>query len=307
MASDINIENKSFKDCSRKIKVLSILIALLPRGRGAVPRAIGKLFRSQFTNTYVLTRHGVKMVVTPEALDCFTTMANSNWAFDYWVFDTCAVLMPEGGTFYDIGANVGYISLEMSQLKSDGRRVVSFEPQGALVKNLRLSCKLSGIENIDVLKTCVGEVSREVYFTLERHSIHAHVDYSEKPTNYRATEVAQMVALDDLVRGGDLPVPDVIKIDVEGYEFNVLQGAKSVIEMYQPHIVFELSEATPKFGWCASDFFDLLSTIGNYTFEYAIGSYRDPQIINDLDAFDREFSKNPRLTNILARSSSRPH
>lgn len=305
MALETTQGRESYKDFSRKIKLLSNLVALLPRGQGAIPRAIGKSFRNQLNNAYVVTRHGVKFVVTPDALDCFTYMAKFNWAFDYWVFDTCAALMPKEGVFYDIGANIGYMSLEMSQLKSDSRRIVSFEPQAVLVHNLRRSCYLNRIKNIEIMEACVGEVSRVARFKYERHSTHAHVDYSECGVNSSSTESIQMLALDDVVQRVDSPSPDVIKIDVEGYEFSVLQGARSIIEAIQPHIVFELSDATIKLGHRPSDFFNLLSNLGDYVFEIAVGSYRDALVISDLEAFDRKFFQNPRLTNVLARSQSR--
>jgi FkbM family methyltransferase len=267
---------------------------------------VGRVFSSAFADCYVVTRHGAKLVVTPESLDFFTTLAQSNWAFDYWVLDTCADLLPDDGVFYDVGANAGYLSLEMTRLKPSCKLVVSFEPQARLVNNLRKSRDLNGITNMTVIDSCVGDVVGTTFFASEAHSIHAHVkypgDYSEGKS--RGVEVAQLT-LDDAVGNGNIPPPDVIKIDVEGYEYNVLEGARAVIARYHPHIVFELSDATPQFDRRPRDYFDLLSALGNYTYEVAVGSYRDAVFVSDLEAFDAEFVKRPHQTNILARSVAR--
>jgi hypothetical protein len=156
-----------------------------------------------------------------------------------------------------------------------------------------------------VLETCVGGASGHVHFQLERHSIHAHVIYPEDVDSQRPEGSTRLLALDDLVSSGDAPPPDVIKIDVEGYEYNVLQGAQTLIETYRPHIVFELSDTTPRYRRKPRDFFDFFLDVGLYSFEVAVGSYRDAVRIDDLDAFDRKFCEKPYLTNILARSEIR--
>jgi hypothetical protein len=108
-----------------------------------------------------------------------------------------------------------------------------------------------------------------------------------------------MVALDDLVRSERVPPPDVVKIDVEGYEYYVLKGARETIRVHRPHIVFEISnESRP-----APDMFDVITTAGegDYEFLFANGSYRPDCIVA---ASDVRPSAGEHF-DVLARSISR--
>ena len=57
----------------------------------------------------------------------------------------------------------------------------------------------------------------------------------------------QTVAIDDLVRAGGLPTPDVVKIDVEGAEIAVLEGMRETIDRHRPAIICELHDTHAEF------------------------------------------------------------
>jgi hypothetical protein len=65
-------------------------------------------------------------------LKVFVAMRAAGNAWDYHDFKICCDLMPDSGTFYDIGAKVGYFSIEMLALNNGSVSVVSFEPSTGL-------------------------------------------------------------------------------------------------------------------------------------------------------------------------------
>ena len=139
-------------DCSKLIILISKVMALSPRGRGGIPRAIGNLTERCFENVYVSTWYGAKLIATPSTLGSFTSTAQ-----DYWTLDTCRSLLSDHRAFYDIGANVGYLSLERAQTEPGTVSIVSVEPQQELVDNLVAGCHMNGFASVYVVDACIGQ------------------------------------------------------------------------------------------------------------------------------------------------------
>ncbi len=265
------------QDCLRDnpvlLKLIHKMIKLMPRGKGALPRFFGKLFYSYFSQACLTTRHGAKLTIAPEALDFYTTMLEQNKSFDYWVFDTCRSFMKPGGIFYDIGANVGYMSIEMAQCVGSTLKVYSFEAQQKLAENIAKSASLNDFQTIKVFSCALADGNGEVEFVTEKHSIHGHLNKSDD-LNPNAVKVSAY-SIDYLVAESIIEPPDVIKIDVEGAEHKVLLGMCEVIKKHKPVIVFEISGDTYDFNSTPKLIVDYLSELAGYKFYWANGSYRE--------------------------------
>lgn len=74
--------------------------------------------------------------------------------------------------FYDIGASVGYISIEMASVLKKGR-VIAFEPQPALAENVVRSARLNGFDHLDVFQVMLGDKPGDSALYVGSHSIHA--------------------------------------------------------------------------------------------------------------------------------------
>ena len=69
-----------------------------------------------------------------------------------------------------------------------------------------------------------------------------------------------------VVAAGDIPPPNVIKIDVEGGELAAFRGAESTLRRHQPQIVFESDENTPRFGYTRREMCGFLAGLAPYRF-----------------------------------------
>jgi FkbM family methyltransferase len=134
-----------------------------------------------------------------------------------------------GSTVYDIGANVGFYTLLGSVLVGAGGRVVAFEPVPRNLALLHEHLRLNKVENVRVVEAAVAEREGRARFDLGPHTSMGQLSESG------SLEI-NTVGLDALVASGELPPPDVLKIDVEGAEGSVLRGARTVLADNRPGI-----------------------------------------------------------------------
>jgi FkbM family methyltransferase len=233
----------------------------LPRGKGAVIRRIGKaVVRSN--KHFMMTRHGARLVISPDSLDVYSTMRANGNAFDYDDFLVCYQALPDGNTFYDIGANVGYFSVEMMSLGEPGS-VVAFEPQTSLARALRRSGDVNGFDGLKVFDALVGDRTGVAEMFVAPATIHSSaVGDSNRPHHSKLRK--EMVAIDDLVARGTIAPPDVVKVDVEGSEHLVFRGAAKTFRTNRPHIFFEYFVHDDVGGRIRREFDALIADAGCY-------------------------------------------
>lgn len=220
--------------------VAAIAQRRLPRGKGAVPRWLGRVLGRK--QRFLVTRHGAHLVMASSAWDVYATMRNAGGSWDYHDFEWCVTGVPDAGVFFDVGANVGYFSVEMAMKLGDNVTVVAFEPQVALAVAITNSATLNSMHNIKVVQAMVGDVTQRAQLYLAPASIHASAVADSGRPSVGAVET-QMVTIDDLVEAAEIPPPDMVKIDVEGSEHLVFQGAHRTFRAHLPHIFLEyLSE-----------------------------------------------------------------
>jgi FkbM family methyltransferase len=121
-----------------------------------------------------------------------------------------------GSMVWDIGANVGLYTLLASRRAA---RVVAVEPLPENLVYMEKHLRLNGISNVEVVAAAVGqERGRQSFCTGENRSVgHLGVGTSE----------VDVITLDSMIK--EYGSPGVIKIDVEGAEYSVLQGAKQCL------------------------------------------------------------------------------
>lgn len=216
--------------------ILSFVQRVVPRGRGAVPRKLGKMLTTP-ASRFMTTRHGAKLILSPGSFDVYATMRGTGNAWDYHDFEILRAGLPEDGVLYEIGANVGYYALEQAFIDRSSK-VFAFEPQTDLAEAIAGSARINGLDNLTIFNTLVGDHSGMATLYLAPGSIHASgVADSGRPV--RGTVEMQMMAIDDMIAAGAIPPPDMVKMDVEGSEALVFQGAAKTLRDAKPNIFLE--------------------------------------------------------------------
>lgn len=231
-----------------------------PRGRGALPRALGHWFPSD--RYFLNVGRALRLVMSPKSMDIYCHIANrGHW--EPHVLKACESVLERGDVFYDIGANIGYMSLSVADHFSDTVEVIAFEPQADLAEAIDRSIVLNDFRRVRVIDCMLGSEAGEAELYMTAHSTHA----SALPREQRARKMlCRKSALDVLVSSGELPPPNVVKIDIEGGELECFRGAQVTLKKYRPHVIFEVDSNMERFGYSEENLLSFLDGIGGYEF-----------------------------------------
>lgn len=144
----------------------------------------------------------------------------------------------------DIGANIGLTAILMSHYNKQGK-VYAFEPSPINLQHLHNNIKVNNIKNTSVLESAVGNVNGFTNFNLPVIGAHSTVNREKlKDQNYAKVQIS---TLDKWVDAQNIDQIDLIKIDVEGFEPQVLKGAIQTIIKHKPNIWMEFNSITTIF------------------------------------------------------------
>jgi FkbM family methyltransferase len=160
-------------------------------------------------------------------------------------------------SFYDVGANVGHHSLFMSSIVD---HVYAFEPFSILHRSIEEKKRLNGIHNIHILPFALGDYDElAAYFPgAGSNSGAGSLIPTRVGVDHRCTTIVDVRRGDRLLDEIGLPKVDILKIDVEGFEGNVLRGLSCRIKRDRPIILTELSEDSYRNLGSEVEFCDLL-------------------------------------------------
>jgi FkbM family methyltransferase len=147
-----------------------------------------------------------------------------------------------GATVFDIGANIGFFALLAARLAGERGRVIAFEPVPEVAGYARAAAVSNGVaDRVDVRTQAVAEHAGTAALHVVAEPSWSHLASRGRHPDTVATIDVEVVTLDGLLDAGQ-PVPDVIKLDVEGAEVEVLRGAARLLREHRPALIVELHE-----------------------------------------------------------------
>lgn len=168
---------------------------------------------------------------------------------DYWLGtyelelqESAKRLIKPGMVVYDVGANIGYISLIAARLAGDRGKVFAFEALPANMERLKKNIEINHLNgHVNPIQTAVLDKSGEAVFLAHSSGAMGKVKGSAGREEQYSTEIRiPAVALDDFVYQRGHPVPQLVKIDIEGGEGLALKGMDRLIEEDRPIFLIEL-------------------------------------------------------------------
>lgn len=189
-------------------------------------------------------------------------LPKKNWKTIYckyepWTAHAIKSYLNPGDNFWDIGAHSGWFSLFAAKVTGPKGRVFSFEPAPDVFE--LLSTNIQGIASIKAVQCGVGNADTVATFTSQGEaSTGSFVEDVTKisqnwqpKTPIRKVEV-NIRRLDTLVEEfGNCP--NLVKIDVEGFEVEVLKGAHRLLSTSQPTLIIEIHPTRIKLSGDSED------------------------------------------------------
>jgi FkbM family methyltransferase len=174
---------------------------------------------------------------------------------------TLHVLRPES-LFIDVGANAG--SYTLLAAGAVGCRVMAIEPVPETFRRLQQNLELNGLRGrVDALNLAVGGEQGSAAFTSMQDAMNHALPAGTSATGAITVPV---VRLDDLLHE---EAPELVKVDVEGYEAAVLSGGTHCFSPQGTNaVLLELNGSGARYGWSDADVAQQLFDAGYNTYQY---------------------------------------
>jgi FkbM family methyltransferase len=165
----------------------------------------------------------------------------ANGDYEPWIQELLRSELRPGDCYYDVGAHTGFFSLIASRFVGPSGKIVALEPDPDNAATLRANIAKNDIRQAAVVEAAVWSSAGHV--TFERASnasnrTQGRITSAEDPRLVRISVPA--VRLDDIVFIDGHPPPHLIKMDVEGAEWEALQGARRLLTEAQPELLCEV-------------------------------------------------------------------
>lgn len=183
--------------------------------------------------------------LTTEDLAIYTTADNyiewtilSTGTYEHEIGKLIRVSLKPGETALDIGANIGLQSLRMSQAVGPTGKVYAFEPLGFLQDKFKKNTGLNKAANVTLLPFALSDTAGETQFEIDPAAWNQGT-FSLINSGGTTNQTVAIKIADDLPEIMALQQLAFIKIDVEGFEFQVLKGLKQTLKKHRPRVIFE--------------------------------------------------------------------
>jgi FkbM family methyltransferase len=181
-------------------------------------------------------------------------------------------VLPPGGTAIDVGANAGWHTLLMARLVGPHGRVLAVEPNPSVREHLRRNIAINRFAQTEVIGAALAEAQGMLNFVAPDAEHPASASGHVVTADPAPPEVMRVEAstLDILAAEKKLDRLDLLKIDAEGFEWPILQGAQACIAQFRPYLMFEFDPAYAVRGQDSSRLFAEFFQRHNYRL-FAIG------------------------------------
>lgn len=173
-------------------------------------------------------------------------------------------LLRPGDIMGDIGANVGVYTVLAA--KNTGANVISIEPVPLAFQHLKKNIELNKISDLATIINCGAAAENgELNFTKELDAVN-HVSFSIEEKNNQNTVKVKVQTLDTIFKDNQ---PLLLKIDVEGFEQEVIKGAVNLLSSNNlKAIIIELNGSGMRYGFSDENIHKELISFGFTPYQY---------------------------------------
>jgi len=179
--------------------------------------------------------------------------------------DWCARWLQDGDSLVDCGANIGYYSACLSQMRNL-QKVLAVEGNETCSQRCADAFEVLGLSSIELVSAILHSDESKALHIPDKPGMEG-LQHVEEPDDGHAA--LRTITLDNLVKAKAL-TPSLVKIDCEGAEIEILKGAQHLLEKVRPAWLVEVNDdALIRAGAHRNQLFDIFRTTGYKTFHVA--------------------------------------
>lgn len=146
-------------------------------------------------------------------------------------------LVKNKSNILDVGVNIGETVLSFSRINPGGQ-IYGFEPVPFLFEKAIRNISLNQKSNINLFNLALSDQNGQLSFDMAKNLNSGSISMNKDLT--KGSMIVNAVTLDNFVQEHNITDIDLIKIDVEGFELNVLKGAQNVLRTAKPVLFVEV-------------------------------------------------------------------
>jgi len=219
-------------------KKLMLIIKILT----LIPRPIQKFIGYSFLGTKILQRlkksnsnvafnidNGLKIYL--ELSNPFTWDLVLGKDLEKNVKQEFALNVNDGDTVIDVGSHIGEYTLLGAKLVGEKGFIISIEPDHGTVKSLKENIILNNFKNCLVLEKAIGKkVETKPLYKVSEEDIYGYLDPYVKNKKLKKYSEIEVTTIDEIILSNNLDSVNLLKIDVEGFEYEVLLGCNNALK-----------------------------------------------------------------------------
>lgn len=157
--------------------------------------------------------------------------------------DYISQYLKSGNVFVDIGANIGLFSLNASKIVGDKGKVISFEAFSSNYRQFKNNIEINNFKNIISENKAISNQNStvEILYNEGDHNIGMASSFLK---NFTSKEIVESITLDDYASNNSIEKIDLIKIDIEGGEYNAILGMTKILSDSKPQVLIEINHQT---------------------------------------------------------------
>jgi len=150
-----------------------------------------------------------------------------------------------GMTCLDIGSNIGYYVLLENKIVGNSGRVIAIEPSPYNFQCLEENLEFPENSNVEAYNFAAGDIDGKIRFFVNERSNGCQVLYEGRKIPNRPGKVIEVPIkkIDNFVEENNFESIDFVRMDVEGYEYNIFQGMENTIKKFKPIIQIEVHKS----------------------------------------------------------------
>jgi FkbM family methyltransferase len=209
------------------------------------------------------TKDGIYLLIDPAQDKGLERSLFENGHYELGTQQLLNQFLKKGSVFLDIGANIGLFTIQAAKIVGKSGKVIAFEANPKTQKILSHNLDLNHVEQVVTYGVALSDENGETTI-YENWNVNRGGASLISQDNQEGISI-QMVKLDALFETNEQV--DLVKLDVEGWEGNVLRGGMNLFKAQNPIFIIEVSKVREnEKGIQPEEIVEIVKSIGDYQF-----------------------------------------